>query len=70
MLKTIDILVRAKELAGKKFKCTKSIVDTDLQGKIAELELFKNDGEPYYGLTKDGCKVPDLTGFEKWEKVI
>lgn len=69
MLKTIDILARAKELTGKKFKCTKSIVNTSLQGRTAILELFQNGGELYYGLTIGNYKVSDLTGFEEWEKV-
>ncbi len=69
MLKTIDILARAKELTGKKFKCTKSIVNTSLQGKTAILELFQNSGELYYGLTIGNYKVSDLTGFEEWEEV-
>lgn len=69
MLKTIDILARAKELTGKKFKCTKSLIDRDLVGKVVEIELFGNGQELYYGLKRNNHKVSDLTGFEEWEEV-
>ena len=69
MLRTIDILARAKELTGKKFKCTRSLIDRNLVGKVVEIELFGNGQELYYGLKINNHKVPDLTGFEEWEEV-
>ncbi len=53
------------QMLGKNFKLIKNILDQHNVGDVATISKFPG----FLGLTRNGCRITRLTGFEEWEEV-